>query len=64
MTYVTSIERLAKEEGLTLAIIVVLSERFREIDGDLKSRIDAVRDRNLLQVLFRGASRSPNLMTP
>ncbi|WP_179048557.1 hypothetical protein [Nostoc sp. TCL26-01] len=69
MRYVTSIERLAKQEGreegrvetARESIIEVLEVRFREIPNPILEKINGINDVSLLRVLLRQAIAIPSL---
>ena len=65
MPYVTSIERLAEEEGwergLKRGIRVLLKSRFGEEGLQLMPEIDVIRDGDLLEMILDQSSTAPSV---
>jgi hypothetical protein len=59
MRYVTSIERLAKEEGIVQNgrenVIEVLETRFGEVPNSIVEAINSINDPSLLKTLLKSA---------
>ncbi|UKP00173.1 hypothetical protein [Nostoc sp. UHCC 0870] len=59
MRYVTSIERLAKEEGIVQMgrenLIAILETRFGEVPNSIVEAINSINDPSLLKTLLKSA---------
>ncbi|QTA82447.1 Uncharacterized protein dnl_48220 [Desulfonema limicola] len=55
MAYVTSIERLAKKEGIKEMILEYISTRFKSVPEDISSLINSIKTADKLKALFRQA---------
>jgi hypothetical protein len=64
MRYVTSIERLAKEEGIVQNgrenVIEVLETRFGEVSNSIVEAINSINDPSLLKTLLKSAIAIPS----
>lgn len=64
MRYVTSIERLAKEEGIVEnareSIITVLETRFGEVPNSIIEVINGIEEPSVLKMLFKSAITIPS----
>ncbi|MEH2231969.1 MAG: transposase [Nostoc sp.] len=64
MRYVTSIERLAKEEGIVEnareSIITVLETRFEEVPSSIVEVINGIEEPSVLKMLFKSAIAIPS----
>ncbi|MEH1887999.1 MAG: hypothetical protein V7K92_00585 [Nostoc sp.] len=64
MRYVTSIERLAKEEGIVQnareSVIAVLETRFREVPSSIVEVINRIEEPSVLKILLKSAIAIPS----
>ncbi|MEZ4526992.1 MAG: hypothetical protein R2941_13835 [Desulfobacterales bacterium] len=61
MPYVTSIERLAKKEGMREMLLEAVLTRFKSIPKDVAAAVNSIKAVDMLKALFRQAILCQNL---